>query len=391
MSTVCTSRDRILNTLAGKPVDRTAIMPFDVFEVQKLIDGADDLVSAAGELLDDFTNGWKRKDPRYREAVQFAVERGCDIIHRTSFIELDRRFFLVPDEFISVKDSKINKEILQREYTVKTPQGNLYNIEELKKNISTTWIKKPLIEDLGDVEKILSVSYHFQQSDLKMFFKERDELGDRGLICCFVSNPLVCVSHLFHFDKFLLWTIAERKTIEKLMETVYERIYTQLEYLLDNGVGPLIEFGGSEQATPPMMSPELYDEFVVKYDSRLIDLVHRHGQYVRVHCHGKIRTVLDKLIKMGVDMLNPVESPPSGDIELQEVVQKVNGRMVLEGNIQFSDLEFGNEAEIEILVKKAIKEGSQGKFVLEPTEWPITFLTESQKRNYLRFIESGLE
>ena len=391
MSVELTSHERILKTIKGEKVDRVPVVPFDTFEALKLKEGSCDLMFATGEHLNDFTNGWKRTCPGYGEAVQFAVENGCDVIHRTSFLELDRRFLLIPGEFISVQDRRISNEILQREYTVKTPRGNLTYIEEFKKDISTSWIRKSLLRDKSDVEKILSVPYRFRKSNVETFFKTGDELGDRGVICCFVSTPIVCVSHLFDFNTFLLWVHTEKKVIEGLIDTVYERIYCQLEYLLNSGVGPLIEFGGSEQATPPMMSPELYDDFVVKYDSGLVDLVHRYGRYARVHCHGKVKTAIHKLLKMGADMLNPVEAPPNGDIEIHEAKKIVKGKMTLEGNIQFSDLEFAEEEQINILVKNAVCDGGKDRFILTATEWPLTYLSGRLKKNYIQFIKSGIE
>ncbi len=385
------SHERILKTIRGRKTDRIPVMPFDAFEILQLRKGSEDLMFATGGHLNTFTNGWKSKDPRYGEAAQYAEEYGCDVIHRTSFTELDRRFFLIPQEYIGVKERQISDEVVYREYILKTAKGTLGYIEELKKDISTMWVKKPLLRDKADVEKILSIPYEFQRSDMSSFFKTREDLGDRGVMCCFVSTPLVCVSHMFDFSTFLLWVAAEKKTIKALIETVYERIHLQLEHLLKSGVGPVIEFGGSEQATPPMMSPELYDELVVPYDSRLVELVRRYNCLVRVHCHGKIKDTLPKLLKMGVDLVNPVEAPPSGDIELREARKIVEEKITLEGNIQFSDLEFASEQKIDRLVRKTILDGGKKRFILTATEWPITYLTERQKRNYIQFIKSGIE
>jgi len=379
-----------MRTLRGERVDRIPIMPFDTFEALKLMQGSE-LVFATGEKLNDFTSGWKTRDTRYREVVDFACEKGCDVVHRTSFPQLDRRFFLISPDHIETEQKWVNENILHRIHRVKTPEGTLNYIEELKKDFSTTWVRKPLLESKTDVKKILAVPYHFHKPDVNDFIKIREELGQEGVICCFVSTPLVCVSHMFSFERFLMWCVSEKTLIQELVETVYERIYRQLEYLLQNGVGPLIEFGGSEQATPPMMSPQLYDNLVVKYDRKLMDLVHQHGCMVRVHCHGRIRTILKKLLEMGVDMLNPVESPPSGDIELHQAKEIVKGKMTLEGNIQFSDLEFGSREKIDHLVRDAVLKGPKCHFLLTATEWPLTFLSQRLKDNYIQFIESGLK
>jgi uroporphyrinogen-III decarboxylase len=151
----------------------------------------------------------------------------------------------------------------------------------------------------------------------------------------------------------------------------------------------VFHFGGSEQATPPMMSPRLYEDFVVKYDSKLFDLVHRYGGYVQVHCHGNIRGILDRLMSMGVDLLDPVEAPPNGDITIREAKQHINGRITLVGNIQFDDMEASRPTEIDEKVKTAIRSGGKKHFILSTTEGPISPLSSKMRDNYIQLIESG--
>ena len=90
---------------------------------------------------------------------------------------------------------------------------------------------------------------------MEAFRREVERIGDRAVMEIGISTPMVCVSHVMHFDTFLEWTVAERATIERLIETVFERIYEKLKYVLEHGAGPMFWIGGSEQATPPMMSP----------------------------------------------------------------------------------------------------------------------------------------
>ena len=150
-------------------------------------------------------------------------------------------------------------------------------------------------------------------------------------------------------------------------------------------------FGGSEQATPPMMSPRMYDALVAKYDGPLFELVHQHDCYVHVHCHGKISGILDRLVELGVDLLNPVEPPPQGDIEMGEAKRRVDGRITLMGNIEFRDLEFAEPDEIEKKVRHAIEDGGKKHTILYPSARGITDVSERYRENAIRYIEAGLK
>jgi len=89
------------------------------------------------------------------------------------------------------------------------------------------------------------------------------------------------------------------------------------------------------------MSPALFDRYVAALDKPLIDLIHNAGSRVWVHCHGKMTPVLERFVNMGVDVLNPIEPPPMGDITLEQAFARVGRRMGLEGNIETHDVMVG--------------------------------------------------
>ncbi len=388
-----TSKERILKSIRGEKIDRVPIYAPSVTGM--VINPAGiPIVHTVAYLLRDGvpdTDEWITQDPNYLEIVKLAEEK-CEKVWTYEFPGFDRRFLLTPREFIKVAQIKENNGSLLITYQLQTPKGGLEYICEKQKNVSTVWDRKPLIEDKKDVGKILSVPYEFEPPDVEDFFKYKNRIEQKGgLMYAFTSTPLVCVSQLFRFEQFLMWCATEKSTILRLIETAFERIYNQLEYLLQHGVDPIFQFGGSEQATPPMMSPKLYDEFVVKYDSKLFDLVHRYDGIVAVHCHGRIRGILDKLLTMGADLLDPVEAPPSGDIEIGEAKKKVKGRMTLVGNIQFQDMQACNPERIDEKVREAICSGGKEKFILATTAGPQSSVSSIMRDNYIQFIESGIK
>jgi uroporphyrinogen-III decarboxylase len=140
-----------------------------------------------------------------------------------------------------------------------------------------------------------------------------------------------------------------------------------------------------------MMSNQMYDDFVFRYDSQLFDLVHKYGGLAHVHCHGKVNTIFERMIDMGVDMLDPMEPPPDGDLEIGAAKQRANGRMTLMGNIEIRDLDFATPEEIDDKVRHAINDGGKKYFMLYPTATAISSLTDRYRDNALQYIQSGLE
>ena len=154
------SKQRILRTIRGQKVDRIPIyapvitgriinpahVPVGLQVAHLLMDGV--------PALDE----WITQDPNYLKIVKLAEEK-CEKVWSYGFPEFDRRFLLIPREFIKVAKVKENNVSLLIKYRVQTPKGSLEYICEKQKNISTIWDRKLLLKDKKDVEKILSVPY----------------------------------------------------------------------------------------------------------------------------------------------------------------------------------------------------------------------------------------
>jgi hypothetical protein len=102
----------------------------------------------------------------------------------------------------------------------------------------------------------------------------------------------------------------------------------------------------------------------------MIEAIHRHGGYARVHSHGNVKAVLDDIVGMGADGLDPIEPPPQGDVELRYVRDNYGKKLVLFGNLEVSDIENLPTPQFSEKVKRALDEGTSGEgrgFVLMPS------------------------
>lgn len=376
MAKKLTSRERVLRTVRGESVDRVPVFAPVQWDPMWRITGTEPDWAA---------------EPNYA-ATRELVEEHCDaIVGMAPGGLFDRRFLLIPGESVDPQPVERHGDRWRRVTLVRTPGGDLRTVEEWEEGVRTVWYPEPLLKDRQDVDRLLSVPCRFDPPDPSALEQVPRRLGERGVTEVHVSTPLVCVSRLFQFEQFLEWCAAEFDLVDTLIRTVQERIRERLTWVLEHGGGPLVWFGGSEQATPPMMSPRLYDALVVRYDRPLFDLVHAHGCLVHVHCHGKVSGILDRMREMGVDMTDPVEPPPQGDVEIGEAKGRVRGRMTLMGNIEFCDLEFAPPDRIEELVRTAVLDGGKEHFMLYPSATGIAGLSDRYRDNAIRYMETALE
>jgi len=148
---------------------------------------------------------------------------------------------------------------------------------------------------------------------------------------------------------------------------------------------------GPEYASPPYLPPRLFREYVCAYDAPMLAAIRRHGGFARIHSHGRLRLILEDIVAMGADALDPIEPPPQGDVDLEYVRRVYGKQLTLFGNLEVSDIENLPTEEFAQKVKQALDEGTSGEgrgFVLMPSSCPCgRELSSRTIRNYKKMIE----
>jgi hypothetical protein len=330
-------------------------------------------------------DSWENQQPAYQDLMQIIREK-TDCLYMVGFAARNRA------ERTTVTEWDEGPRHVRRRI-VHTPRGDLTATEYTEAGLNTTWRTERLLKTDEDVARFLSLPRDLEPPDLSRFAVVLDRLGDRGIPLVDVADPICLVAELFEFGEFMLRAFTQTEQIIALLDHVAPSLYGHLDYLLDHGIGPLFRVVGAEYATPPYLPPALFRRLVVDYTGPMIDRIHAHGMYARLHCHGRLRQALPMIVEMGADALDPVEGPPSGDIALADVKRLYGDRMCLFGNLQLRDLETLSAADMRRVVIETMEAGKPGGgFVIMPTAGPINAdLSPITARNYRIFIETALE
>ncbi len=113
-----------------------------------------------------------------------------------------------------------------------------------------------------------------------------------------------------------------------------------------------------------MMSPEMFEEFVFPYLKEQIDLGHKYGYHVLMHCCGAIRKILPRLLELGIDLLHPIQARADG-MDAESLVP-LKGKVTFVGGIDTQELLVnGSPAEVEREVRRVIS--VLGPLVISPS------------------------
>lgn len=327
-------------------------------------------------------NAWYCKDPSYGELLE-ATAQYADILHDVHFPwGFLHNAVALEEEFKDLGNGVT-------EHTIHTPKGPL--VEHTRADWRGEGTIKKWICEPRDVERLLSLPHVSPRPDWKPLLAERERLKGRATMQMTFPDP-ICSAGLIDDNSLAIWTVEERPLLKQLFDVAYERVYEELRYCLEGGVGPLYYFNGPEYALPPLMSPADFEEFVVAYDQKLVDLIHSYpGNYAVIHSHGKVSNFLEQFARIGMDCLNVLEPPPMGDTILSDAKKRIGKKVCLIGNIQYDDLARGSPTQIEHLVRDAISQGAPGGgFILSPCASPYERpIPKQASDNFIHYLKMG--
>jgi len=258
---------------------------------------------------------------------------------------------------------------------------------------------KHFIHDDADVERYLSLPVDRSEVrwEVTELLRRTREIGGSGLPYLDYADPFYEVSELFDQEEFIIRCATAPVQIDGLVRASHGRILEELRALLEvlRGSGERFLFytAGPERATPPLLPPSAFDRFVVPFQKSLVELIHGFGQPVSLHCHGRVRQVLDSAVSCGFDVIEPVEPPPQGDISLEEILKRVGDRVAILGYVQDQDLHTRDPDEIREHVRRVRRTvGDRPGYVCAPTCTPFQHPPSPRYvASYVAFLEAAAE
>lgn len=81
------------------------------------------------------------------------------------------------------------------------------------------------------------------------------------------------------------------------------------------------------------LSREMYCDFIQPYEARIAEAVKAEGAAVYTHTCGAIGDRLDLLCGAGVTGIECLDPPPLGDVDINEAVEALKGKIFIKGNV----------------------------------------------------------
>ena len=362
-----TSRERLLRLFGNQEIDRIPIWLLFPFHP-----------------LGCYTDVYK--NPCYAQILPY-IEKYCDTF--------DRRGYPAGHFCFNGNPEIIQENITENINGVQTEVRQIrYRNLKLRNYAETSASGKRILHFIDDpamLKEIAAIPYTFPEPDFSNIIRERDELGDRGLLMMDLGDPLVPLYNLVSAETFAIWSLTDYEAMLEFTEIMYRRNLAMYRACLEKNIGDVFFIVGTEFAGPPLVAPEKFNELSVRFVKGIVDLIRSYGKYSIIHYHGNLFHILPGMKEINPDGLHTIEAPPIGNCTLKQA-RAALGNMVLIGNIQYDELRSQTPEGIDALVRDAVDEAGSGRFILSPTAGPYEeVITEHQVRNYIAFIESGIK
>jgi uroporphyrinogen decarboxylase len=110
------------------------------------------------------------------------------------------------------------------------------------------------------------------------------------------------------------------------------------EHYLSTGVEMVLLGDDLGSQIAPLLSPRIIEEFFVPEYERLFSLYRSRGTLIQFHSCGNIEPLLEVFLRLGVNILNPVQATANN---LKEIRSATMRRMALQGGVSSATIMAG--------------------------------------------------
>ena len=317
-------RERLMATLQGKPVNRPAVSFYE-------LNGLDHNPPHDHDPFNIYSH------PSWRPLLELAGDKTDQIVIRGAAFK-----DILPDPLNHLAKDEIGLDpngsrIITR--TIVAGNRTLTMRTRRDPDIDTVWTTEHLLKDVSDLDAFLELPQFDagEAVDPTTVLNAEAALGDAGIVMIDIPDPLYLSAALFDMGQYTVIAMTEPERFRRLLERFWALLLPKIEAVAKLLPGRLWRIAGPEYAAPPYLRPALFREYVCGYVRQMVNVIHSTGGYARVHCHGKIKAILDDIADTGADAIDPIEPPPQGNVELAYVRQRYGKQLVLFGNLEIAE------------------------------------------------------
>jgi len=184
--------------------------------------------------------------------------------------------------------------------------------------------------------------------------------GSNMGIMCKAQTPAFTTMCAMGYTDYLTNTMMDPDFVMDFTKRIHEYCMKELEVFLKYPVDVIQMSSGLVTNSAPMVDPDQLEVLETQFIRELMDLSKANGKKVFFHIDGKIDYMIPDFVKMGVDVLNPIDLC-AGNQNIYEIKDQYGDIITISGNIDIEGvLKSGTPEEVKADVEEHIKKCAPG-------------------------------
>jgi len=378
-----TGRERIINVLEGRKVDRIPNAPFIFYN---FIDEYADRKEV--ETLDSGT-----KDLFYIEkGIELYEKFGFDIILRTAnCFEYSKEVSDTEGKWQvdDVKEGNDNDWSIAT--TITTPEKILTQKRNYHKatphEVVEAFTEYP-VKTPEDFDQFVKYQPPMRKFNCDHIIRAKELLGEKGIIAPWAQGAFNSPSMYMALDQLIMSPYTDFGFYKSMIEYFSDRIFDLIKQLV--GAGADMVCCGGNVANGTTAGPNFFKENVLPFEIDFTKRVKDLGVYYLYHNCGNAQSLYDLYSPIKMDLFETLTAPPYADGDLKKAFNTFDKDIVLSGNIdQIDMLVNSTPSEIRKKVKETIDIAKPyGNFILSTSDY---FSEGTPYENIQAYADAGLE
>jgi len=237
--------------------------------------------------------------------------------------------------------ARVRREEKGEVLTWKNGDKTIFPFDDLPRHYPSKKTSPPSIKDFDpesipeDIDFIpVSQGLEFpieQEHTYDIFDLIQSRAGERFSIHGEVTSPFDYYLNLFGFENAIINLIEEPSKSKEILQRYTEGVRRIAVEQTKHGVDAIKI--SSPYAGAGFISPSLYREFVLPCEAQIARAVRAAGIHVYTHTCGAINDRLEIMVEAGISGLECLDTPPLGNVRLDEAKKRIGHRVFIKGNI----------------------------------------------------------
>ena len=194
------------------------------------------------------------------------------------------------------------------------------------------------------------------------YFREYDRAGDRGAVGIVVHSPIDWWQEYRHGGiEQVIYDLHDEPDLMREVFTYYrEQSHAYLSAAMRLEPQPDFVMIHGSNCSASVISPGIFESHALPYIREFSTFLKKAGVLSLFHVCGKSRQWLDYLVDTDLNVIDALECPPAGNVDLAEVKRRFGKKLCLKGNVPVLPMVFGKPTAVRDEVKRCIDAAAEG-------------------------------